>query len=107
MNKVKFGIIGMGNQGSHYANLLKDGKVDNGVLCAMCDNKPSKLQYAKDKYGDLENTYFFSDYIEMLNANICDAILVETDVWNLTEIAKKCVLAGKHIHLDKPASANL
>ena len=51
MNKVKFGIIGMGNQGSHYANLLKDGKVDNGVLCAMCDNKPSKLQYAKDKYS--------------------------------------------------------
>ena len=28
MRKIKFGIVGMGNQGSHYANLLKDGKIE-------------------------------------------------------------------------------
>ena len=33
-----------------------------------------------------------------------DAILVETDVWNLTKTAQLCVDAGKHIHLDKPGS---
>jgi len=37
----------------------------------------------------------------------CDAILVETDVWNLTETAQKCIDAGKHIHMDKPASGTL
>ena len=37
----------------------------------------------------------------------CDAILVETDVWNLTEYAQKCIDAGTHIHLDKPASGTL
>jgi len=36
-----------------------------------------------------------------------DAILVETDVWNLTETAQKCIDAGKHIHMDKPASGSL
>ena len=36
-----------------------------------------------------------------------DAILVECDVWNLTAIAQKCIDAGKHIHLDKPASGTL
>ena len=36
-----------------------------------------------------------------------DAILVETDVWDLTDIAKRCINAGKHIHLDKPASGTL
>ncbi len=36
-----------------------------------------------------------------------DALLVETDVWNLTETAQKCVDAGKHIHMDKPASGTL
>ncbi len=36
-----------------------------------------------------------------------DAILVEKDVWNLTSAAKKCVDAGKHIHMDKPASGTL
>jgi len=36
-----------------------------------------------------------------------DAILVETDVWNLTKTAQMCIDAGKHIHLDKPASGTL
>lgn len=36
-----------------------------------------------------------------------DAILVESDVWNLTKYAKMCVEAGKHMHMDKPASGTL
>ena len=36
-----------------------------------------------------------------------DAILVETDVWNLTKTAQMCIDAGKHIHMDKPASGTL
>ena len=36
-----------------------------------------------------------------------DAILVETDVLDLTATAQKCIDAGKHIHLDKPASGTL
>ena len=36
-----------------------------------------------------------------------DAILVESDVWNLTKYAALCVEAGKHIHMDKPASGTL
>lgn len=36
-----------------------------------------------------------------------DAVLVESDVWDLTGYAQKCVEAGKHIHMDKPASGTL
>lgn len=36
-----------------------------------------------------------------------DAVLIETDVWNLTKVAQKCIDAGKHIHMDKPASGTL
>jgi len=32
----------------------------------------------------------------------CDAILIETEVPKLTNYAKMCVQAGKHIHMDKP-----
>lgn len=37
----------------------------------------------------------------------CDALLIETDVWDLTEIAQKCIDAGKHVHIDKPGSGTL
>ncbi len=36
-----------------------------------------------------------------------DAVLVETDVWDLTKTAMECVKAGKHVHMDKPASGTL
>ena len=37
----------------------------------------------------------------------CDALIIDTDVWNLTHAAQKCIDCGKHIHLDKPASGTL
>lgn len=37
----------------------------------------------------------------------CDAVLVESDVWNLTKTAKLCIDNGKHVHVDKPASGTL
>lgn len=36
-----------------------------------------------------------------------DLILVETEIDQLLATAKKCLLAGKHIHLDKPAGTSL
>ncbi|MBR4863240.1 MAG: Gfo/Idh/MocA family oxidoreductase [Oscillospiraceae bacterium] len=37
----------------------------------------------------------------------CDAVLVETEIGRLTETAQKCVDAGKHILMDKPANGTL
>ena len=36
-----------------------------------------------------------------------DAVLIESDVWDLTKYAKMCVEAGKHIHMDKPVGSSL
>jgi len=36
-----------------------------------------------------------------------DAVLIECDVRNLTKTAQKCIDAGKHVHIDKPASGTL
>ena len=60
-----------------------------------------------EKRGNLEcykglKRYAVDELIEK-----CDALLIETDVWNLTEIAQKCIDAGKHVHIDKPASGTL
>lgn len=36
----------------------------------------------------------------------CDALLIESDIWNLDKYAKMCLEAGKHIHMDKPSGAS-
>ena len=62
MKEVRFGIVGMGNQGSHYARLLTEGKIDNARLTCMCDNNPAKLENAKNNFASAQ---CFADYSEM------------------------------------------
>lgn len=100
MRKIKFGIVGMGNQGNHYANLLKDGKIENGVLSCICDSNPVKLDNAKTKF---EGIAYFSDYIEMLESGVCEAVLVETPHYQHPEIVMECLKRGIHVICDKPA----
>lgn len=103
MKKVRFGIIGMGNQGSYYANLLKDGKIDNGVLVGVCDNNSSKLKFAEEKFEDVEGIKFYDNYLNMLDDKACDAILVETPHYQHPEIVIDCLKRGIHVICDKPA----
>ena len=100
MRKIKFGIVGMGNQGSHYANLLKDGKIENGVLSCVCDNNPVKLENAKNKYEGLS---YYADYMQMLESGDCEAVLVETPHYQHPEIVMECLKRGIHVICDKPA----
>ena len=100
MRKIKFGVIGMGNQGSYYANLLKDGKIENGILSCVCDSNSVKLDNAKNKF---EGIAYFSDYIEMLESGACEAVLVETPHYQHPEIVMECLKRGIHVICDKPA----
>ncbi|MBO4940130.1 MAG: Gfo/Idh/MocA family oxidoreductase [Clostridia bacterium] len=102
MEKIKFGIIGMGNQGSHYATLFKDGKIENGVVTAICDNNPKKLAAAQEKFAVL-NAQAFSDYKEMLDSGVCEVVLVETPHYIHPELVMECLKRGLHVICDKPA----
>jgi predicted dehydrogenase len=44
---------------------------------------------------------------ELLNAPGLQAVAIETEVKNLVPAAARCIAAGKHIHLDKPAGESL
>ena len=53
MEKIRFGIVGAGNQGTMYSvKLFAAGKIDNGVLTAICDNNPKKLDILREKLQD-------------------------------------------------------
>ena len=53
MEKVRFGIIGVGNQGRSYiVNIFEKGLVENGYLTAVCDINPARLDAVREKLGD-------------------------------------------------------
>lgn len=101
--KIRFGIIGLGNQGSHYVLSLFDRDViQNGVLTAMCDINPAKIEQIRSKTKNTEAVYF-TDYIEMLDSGLCDAILVETPHYLHPEMVRACLARSLHVICEKPA----
>lgn len=103
MKVVRFGIIGAGNQGSSYITELFDkGKIENGVVSAVCDNNPSKIEHVKVITKNKDIVYF-SDYKEMLDSGLCDAVLVESPHYQHPEIVIECLNRGVHVICEKPA----
>lgn len=102
MEKVRFGIIGAGNQGTYYTGLFHQGLITNGVLTALADTNVERAKKLAEKYPEME-LVCFKDYKEMLDSGMCDAILVETPHYDHAELVIECLKRGIHVVCDKPA----
>ena len=103
MKKIKIGQIGIGHNHGEAKMLAvrKFPELFEVVGFAEKNEEWIKKRGSLKGYEGLKR-YSVDDLIEK-----CDALLIETDVWDLTETAQKCIDAGKHIHMDKPASGTL
>ncbi|MBQ7386549.1 MAG: Gfo/Idh/MocA family oxidoreductase [Clostridia bacterium] len=102
MKKIKIGQIGIGhNHGNTKMRAVRKFPELFEVV-----------GYAEENERWIEKRGDWKDYEGLPRMSVeeliskCDAILVESDVWNLDKYAKMCIEAGKHIHMDKPASEN-
>lgn len=103
MEKIRYGIIGLGNQGSNYALKIFDGgKANDAYVTAMCDNNPAKIANMKEKTANKDVVYF-SDYKDMLDSGLCDAVLVEVPHYQHPEMVIECLKRGINVICDKPA----
>ena len=64
MEKVRFGIIGVGNMGTSHAKKFLGGKVENGVLTAVCDLKPERMDAIRALDGGADLTTY-TDYRDL------------------------------------------
>ena len=103
MEQVRYGIIGLGNQGTNYAIKIFDGgKTKDAVLTAMCDINEKKIEVMKEKTKNTDVTYF-TDYKEMLDSGLCDAVLVEVPHYSHPEMVEECLKRNIHVICEKPA----
>lgn len=103
MDKVRFGVIGVGNQGSYYVNsLFGEGKIQNGTVTAVCDINPQKLEAIKAA-GKAKDAARFTDYREMLSSGLIDAAIVDTPHYFHPEMVMECFKRKIHVICDKPA----
>ena len=103
MKKIKIGQIGIGHNHGEGKMLAARKFPELFEIIGYAEENEEWIEKRgnMDCYKDLKRMSV-EELIEK-----CDAILIETDIWNLTKTAQKCIDAGKHIHLDKPASGTL
>ena len=68
----------------------------------MCDINPAKIENIKEKTTNKDAVYF-TDYIEMLDSGLCDAVLVEVPHYQHPEMVIECLKRGIHVISEKPA----
>ena len=77
------------------------GEIENGDLCALCDINPAKLKHAAENIE--RDVPLFTDYKEMLDSGLCDAVIITTPHYIHPEIAIECLNRDIHVISDKPA----
>lgn len=102
MEKVRFGIIGVGNMGSSHAKNFLAGRVENGVLTAVCDLKPEKTERIRSMEGGA-GLAAFTDYREMLASGLLDAVIVAVPHYFHPPMTIDALRAGLHVICEKPA----
>ncbi len=100
-NKVRVGIIGVGNMGTAHAHNIRNGKCPEIILTAVADTNPERLEAVKKTYGD--DIALFSDAIEMLDSGLIDACIVAVPHYDHTVYAIECFKRGIHTMVEKPA----
>ena len=87
--------------GSAHAKHIYDGAVKNAELVAVCDVDSVKLDWSKKTFGDDVKRY--SDYHQLLDDHICDAILIATPHYLHPVVAIEAFEKGYHVLSEKPA----
>lgn len=100
MSKVKIGVIGIGNMGSGHCQKLFDGEVRNAELVAVCDVKEDRLKWAKETFGDDVTT--FPNMETLLEAKLCDALIIATPHYDHPGMGIDTLNAGLHVLVEKP-----
>lgn len=102
MDKVRFGIIGIGKMGSLHCLRFTHGLIKNGVLTAVCDISPERKAWA-EKHLASKGVEFFDDYKTLIDSGKADAVLVATPHYDHPVIATYALSKGLHTLIEKPA----
>ena len=101
MEKVRIGIIGIGNMGSGHAKSIAAGNCPEIELAAVCDINPERLEWAKENLP--ETVARFDDAIKMMESGLIDAVIVAVPHYFHPQYAMEGFKHHLHVMCEKPA----
>ena len=101
MEKIKLGILGVGNIGRDHVKRIAEGKCPEIELCAVCDLKQERLDYARELAG--QDVPLFTSAEEMMESGLIDSVLVSVPHYDHPKFAIMAMEKGLHVLIEKPA----
>ena len=100
MKQVKLAVIGLGYIGQRH--LEKIARLENIEIAAVCSRRKQHCQDVAAKY----DCRAFSDYHELLDSKVSDAVLIATPHYQHTAMGIDALNAGYHVLVEKPISVH-
>lgn len=101
MSRVKVAIVGLGYWGQ---NLIRNfWEVDEAEITYACDLNPSGLARIARRYPTVQST---NSYDEVLTSPNVDAVVLAVPVSMHYSFARRALLAGKHVLVEKPMATS-
>ncbi len=98
---VRIGLIGLGVMGELYARIYAAHPLAS--LVAVSSRRPSKIAEYEGRFG----AKGYLDYREMIDREQLDAVIIATPDDTHFEPAKKALLAGRHVLIEKPLTTTV
>jgi predicted dehydrogenase len=99
MDKVRLGIIGLGNIGKYHTDYLLNRKITRCELVAVCDSNKAALE----RYKSLKT---FTDGEQLIRSGEVDALIIATPHFQHTTLGIAALNAGVHAMVEKPISSH-
>jgi predicted dehydrogenase len=99
MEKIRLGIIGMGNIGKYHADYLLNKKVSRCELTAVCDHNTAALE----RFKPLK---VFGEGEELIKSGTVDAVIIATPHFQHTGLGIAAFENGVHAMVEKPISSH-
>lgn len=101
-SKMKIGLIGYGYWGPNFARIINES--NDCCLKYCCDVDEAALQRIRLKYSHIIAS---NDYRDILKDDTIDAVIIVSPTKTHYAIAKDCLLAKKHVLVEKPITQTI
>lgn len=100
---VTVGLVGYGYWGPNVAKQLNANPEYNFKV--ICDKKPDRIKKAKLLYAESLN--YTTSFDDVINDEEIEMIALAVETSAHYEIAKRVLMSGKHVYVEKPFTDNL
>lgn len=102
MDKVRVGVIGIGNMGSGHVRMIRDHECgDDLVLTAIADINPQRLEWAKTQVG--EDVKLFDNATALMESGLVDAVTIAVPHYSHPPLVIEALEHNLHVLCEKPA----